>query len=295
VACTPFDWHQSHYFTPEQLERLQAAAIELVKAQESALSQLCGGAIEMTLTGVTQEYASVLLDRLNAADPSPLFQAFGRYPGEALGALMLTPESARVWVSLLMGPSEGDGSDTAFSEFELSLLGDVTNAAIRSWAQLGEDYRYAPHAQGIGIGLSMPWDRASHLCQIACTLSRKTEDEDEVGERSEACFVLPCEALAPLAKKTTNTQQAHPEQLTEAIKHHLLEYPVRVSGEVGRTMLRFHELMELREQDVVVLDRSIHDPIDVMVAGRSVFRAFAGQCQGRQALKIANPNQEPVS
>jgi flagellar motor switch protein FliM len=165
-------------------------------------------------------------------------------------------------------------------------LGDVTKTVIRAWTQLGDTYGFQAHADGVCEGLVLPWDRAGHLCQVTCTLTRKTEGDEDEGPNSEVRFVLPCEAVAALAEKVTIVQQMSPEQVSQTIAQRLQDYPVCIRGEVGRTTLRFQEIMELREQDVVVLDRSIREPIDVVVVGRSVFRAVLGQSQGRQALQI---------
>lgn len=294
--CTVFDWRQSHYFNEEQMQTLQSALTDLTKAQALELERLCGAGFSVAVTGVTQHYASSLLDGFSTEEPSPLFQAFGTNPEEVQGVLVLTPENARIWVGLLMGASEGEAEGEAeLSEFELSLLADITGTVIRAWSQLGEDFPFQPHGGGVCEGLRIPWDRAGHLCLLTCTVTRQGEGEDDEGQSSEVRYVLPCDILASLAEKRLVTQKATPEALSEAIMENLQEYPVAVKGEVGRTSLSFQELMQLREQDVVVLDRLVHEPIDMIVAGRPTFRAVLGRSQGHQALLITEIQEESGS
>lgn len=284
-AYTRFDWREAHYFTPQQQETLQEALAALGPAISRGLAQLCGGEFSVEVTQVTQHYTSALLDQYSQEEAKPLFQAFGTAAQAALGVIALTLEHARTWVSLLMGSSEAGEQDTGLSAFERSLLADVTGTVARAWASLGEDHAYEPHTEGVCEALRVPWNRVGCVCRIHWVLTRLGEEEAD-NQISEADFILPGSVLCVLAEKSVCTQQAAPEQLSRAMSDHLQDYPVPVWAEVGQTTLSFQAMMQLRVHDVVVLDRSAYEPIDVVVAGQHAFRAALGKCQGQQAVRV---------
>ena len=52
----------------------------------------------------------------------------------------------------------------------------------------------------------------------------------------------------------------------------LLDVPVRVTVEVGRTEMTLAELIELAPGSIVELDREAHEPADILVNGKVVAR-----------------------
>ncbi|MFH1810664.1 MAG: flagellar motor switch protein FliN [Pseudomonadota bacterium] len=61
---------------------------------------------------------------------------------------------------------------------------------------------------------------------------------------------------------------------TQAIEH-LLDVPLRIAVEVGRTRLSIGELLALSPGAVVELDKAAGEPLDVLVNGRAVARGEA--------------------
>jgi len=53
---------------------------------------------------------------------------------------------------------------------------------------------------------------------------------------------------------------------------HLMDVPVRVTVEVGRTRLTLAELIRIVPGSLVVLDREAHEPADILVNGKVVAR-----------------------
>jgi flagellar motor switch protein FliN/FliY len=53
---------------------------------------------------------------------------------------------------------------------------------------------------------------------------------------------------------------------------HLMDVPVRVTVEVGRTKMRLGELVHLSPGSLLELDRAAHEPADILVNGKIVAR-----------------------
>lgn len=53
---------------------------------------------------------------------------------------------------------------------------------------------------------------------------------------------------------------------------HLLDVPVRITVEVGRTRLKLGELVRMSAGSLIALDREAHEPADILVNGKIVAR-----------------------
>jgi flagellar motor switch protein FliN/FliY len=66
----------------------------------------------------------------------------------------------------------------------------------------------------------------------------------------------------------------------------LMDVPVRVTVEVGRTRVPLSELVELGPGSLVVLDREAHEPADVLVNGKVVARGEIVTMDGNYGVRI---------
>ena len=68
----------------------------------------------------------------------------------------------------------------------------------------------------------------------------------------------------------------------------LLDVPLRVSVELGKTRMRIQELLDLGQGAVVNLDRLAGEPVDVLVNGRPVASGEIVVSKGRYAVRIVS-------
>ena len=68
----------------------------------------------------------------------------------------------------------------------------------------------------------------------------------------------------------------------------LMDVPVKVTVEVGRTRLPLAELVELGPGSLVVLDREAHEPADVLVNGKIVARGEVVTMDGSYGVRITS-------
>ncbi|MFB6272197.1 MAG: flagellar motor switch protein FliM [Salinibacter sp.] len=91
------------------------------------------------------------------------------------------------------------------------------------------------------------------------------------------------------------TTPAAPE-VQERYKETLRETSVTLSAELGRTMLSVAEVMKVEEGDVIPLDRSTDDSVQVYVNGEPKFKAAPGRSGQQRALRITSvemPEENP--
>ena len=68
----------------------------------------------------------------------------------------------------------------------------------------------------------------------------------------------------------------------------LLEVPLRVSVELGRTRLRIQDLLELGQGSIVELDRLAGDAVDILVNGRPVAQGEIVVVNERFAVRVVS-------
>jgi flagellar motor switch protein FliM len=83
------------------------------------------------------------------------------------------------------------------------------------------------------------------------------------------------------------TTEAAPE-VQERFKESLRETTVTLSAELGSTTLPVTELAHLQEGDVIPLDASTEEPVQVSVNGKPKFEAAPGRSNRRRALRITS-------
>ena len=70
----------------------------------------------------------------------------------------------------------------------------------------------------------------------------------------------------------------------------LLDVPLRISVELGRTKLRIQELIELGQGSILELDRLAGEPVDVLVNGRHIALGEIVVVNERYAVRIVSVN-----
>jgi flagellar motor switch protein FliN/FliY len=76
---------------------------------------------------------------------------------------------------------------------------------------------------------------------------------------------------------------------------HLLDVPVRVTVEVGRTRLTLAELVRLGPGSLVTLDRESHEPADILVNGKIVAKGEIVTLDGSYGVRISEVRSQAPS
>lgn len=72
------------------------------------------------------------------------------------------------------------------------------------------------------------------------------------------------------------------------------EAEVNLLVELGRSFITGEELLNLKEGDVIMLNKDVQEPLLVQVEGVPKFRAFAGASRGQKAIRLVDDIQPKV-
>lgn len=105
------------------------------------------------------------------------------------------------------------------------------------------------------------------------------------------------EVLAKLNRQlvttaTTRQSKARMKENLEAITHQVSTTYLSVLAELGKTSLSVAEILELKEGDVIKLNKRINHEIEVLIAGKRKLAARPGSVEGKKAIRITRPLTE---
>jgi flagellar motor switch protein FliM len=131
IEASEYNWQEPHYFTREQLSKLDEFTKSMCKTMAAKFSTLCPGELSVTIDAVTQHFADKLLAELFASKQDNYYLAFGDNPDNPCGLIGIPAETAFAWATQLLGDS-GPQEDTSrdLSQLEDSLLLDIASAMV---------------------------------------------------------------------------------------------------------------------------------------------------------------------
>ncbi len=267
----------------ESLLRLAASTAEAVSA---ALEALVSERVDREAPALVPQGKSPF-----QGIPEPAVACSVRYVEGVTGGnvLILSRPAARHLAALMMGgpPPTGELADADLSELELSAVGEAMNqmmsaAAAAIGSVLEQEIEISPPeirlldtaAQAQTAFELTPWAAAVTLAVCGqpgrlillvphAFVVRMTRALDELGGE---------------APGETEGEQGLPPQAVRSVR-------VRVSAELGRAPLALGRLVALAGQ-VVELDRSVDDPIQVLVNGRPFAWGRLLVADGEWAVRI---------
>lgn len=284
LEVAEYDWHQPHYFTSAQREALEDFTDNIAAAVAERLTNLFKSNFHIKISSVTEHFAAEFISQASETSQQRYHLAFGPDQAQPCGFVAIDPKTAATWVKVLLGDSESQ-DDTAgqLSQLEESLLLDIATATVDGLIVSLRDYCDLHCSQTISIGrLPVDLQEADILCKI--TFSVKRADSEEA---SESYFLMPCHILTPVVGElgeAPNRQSA--DDVSNAIRVCLQPIPVSVTAQLGKAMLTFEEIASIRPGDILLLDKPIHEPVEVVIDGRTVFYGRPVKSGGQQAVKI---------
>lgn len=102
---------------------------------------------------------------------------------------------------------------------------------------------------------------------------------------------LPFLMLEPIKEKLTYRELLDSEfqdKGNENIKNLLKDTAVMISAELGRASYTINEILNFHEGDILLLNKSPHDPITVCVEDIPKFKGLPGIVQGNRAVQITS-------
>jgi flagellar motor switch protein FliM len=285
AEATDYNWHEPHYFNSEQLVRLGYFTESVAAAVAHKFTKLCRSECNVTITSTTEHYAYEFLSQLSESEQRDYYLPFGTDPEHMCGLIGIPEQAAVSWATRLLGDAESEkdpGGD--LSPLEESLLLDLASALIEVFSGPDKALAFQP-AQNIVRG---QWPLGLGDTEELCKISFDVKNADSE-KSSEAYFLILCSKLTPVAGKTVQDSGKSPaEDLSKMILGHLERMPVLITGQLASAVLTFEEIMNLQVDDVLLLDKRVDQPAELIVGGQTVYYGWPAQSVGKYAVAITS-------
>jgi flagellar motor switch protein FliM len=280
----------SHYDleTPSRIPKSALEAVVLrheqaAKSMQSDLSTLLNNEVKIALGSFEQIRFGALRDNLPepavcfVVDLSPL-----REPG------FLTLDYNVVFAAidrLLGGSGEGVGEPRDLTTTELAVLDDFVRPILSAHAFAWQPYTSI--RPKIARAVFVPRYVRDLRSEDIMLLARYRFGGDEGGP--EIGFAVPLSGLEPHLQHEPRpvVPTVNRAALERDLTQNLSAVAVRMSVRVGTTRVKLRDVLSLQKGDVVVLDRQINEPCELMVEGQPKFAGYLGHHGGSFTWKMA--------
>lgn len=283
IEATDYNWHEPHCFNSEQLKKLDNFTQKVAVKAAEKFANLFKNKFDVKVNSTTQHFAYELLDQLSGSEQPEYYLPFGIEKERLSGLVGIPEQTASIWATQLLGDSKPeDDSKKELSELEESLLVDISSGLVDLFSRPFPTSEFHPAGKIIKGQWPLDLQGTDELCRISFEV-RQGDSEESSG----AYFLITCEKLMPIVKKySQDAGDFSEEDISNAILDHLHEMKVFAMAQLSSTVLTFEETMNLQVGDVLMLDRRIDEPIELIVDDLTICYGWPSKSSGQYALAI---------
>jgi flagellar motor switch protein FliM len=298
VEALDYDWHQPHFFTSQQTKKLAAFTTKTASLIAEKFGALCQHSFEVTITSTSEHFAGQFLGQAPAGqsqNPGNYYLPFRLGQETPCGFVSIPPQTAVVWATQLLGDAESkDNSARSLSDLEATFLFDMASLIVKAITETGEKSPFSVAADSLTDVLPLQLKGEEEFCKITFQV-KKTGSESATADKpgSEAHILILCEKLAmALGENLLTAGKFTPETIARAMQHHIEKIPVPVTLQLACVPVSVEEILNLNVGDVLLLDKKITEPAQLIAAGKTVCRGLCAKVGGNYALSVTDTNSE---
>ena len=284
IEATEYNWYDPHCFSAEQLAKLDEFAQTAARAMARRFSDFCRSQFEVTITSITQHFVSELSDKILDSQQKDYFFPFGTDPERSCGFVGMSEQTASAWAQQLLGDLESEqDSDRALSALDESLLLDLDSALVEAFCDSGAICNFSLTGSVVKGRWPLELQRIEEVCKMSFDV-KKADSQDS----SAIYFLIPCRELDVVAGRTTRAASEYSaSEISKAILDHLQETTVAITAQLASITLTFGEIMNLQVNDMLLLDKAVDEPIELIVYDRTVYSGRPAKSGGKYAVTIS--------
>jgi len=281
IKATEYNWNKPHCFDTKQLSKLDNFTKKVAKAMTVKFVDFCHSEFDVTVVSTKQHFAAELVDQAIESGQDDYYLAFGTDQSHPCGLISIPTKTAFIWATQLLGdPESEEDSGRDLSQLEESLLSDLLSALIEEFSQKIWDFQPAKNIVRRLFPLELKG--TEELCKI--TFDVKKNDQEK---SSEAYILILCSELETAVGKTEQTVgEFSAEDISKAILGHIQQMPVCITAQLASTVLTLEEIMSLEVGDILLLDKKVNEPIELITSGRTALLGQPAKLAGKHAVVI---------
>lgn len=286
MDAAEYDWMQPHYFTREQLEKLNDFTQSMSSALADTFAQSLRSNFEVQLHEITQHYAQKFIAQIFESAQKDYYLILKDEKGTSCGLIIAPKETAAGWLKLLLGESEAkEDADQQISQLERFLLCDIVRHLAEAITSSDQRLSLTATKTLLSENFSLDIGGSEELCKITFDIKQKNTEQSQ-----QVHLLLPCSKFLPIVGSARSKKTLTPEQVKNAILEHAKQLPVSITARFASTELKFEQVLTLQKGDILMLDRKISEPLELVVEGKIRYLANLVKSGGRLAVKITYAN-----
>jgi flagellar motor switch protein FliM len=196
--------------------------------------------------------------------------------------ISIPAKTALIWATQLLGgsDSEVEGSDRDLTHLEESLVCDLLAALIKAFTKDSLDFR--PEKNVITRLFQLELDGSEEMCKI--TFDIKKADRDKA---DEVYILILSHKLLPVVGKAVKTvTDFSTEDISKAILARMQQMPVFITAQLASLVLTLREIMILEVGDILLLDKKVNEPVELVINGRTALLGRPAKSAGKFAVVV---------
>jgi len=282
IKATEYNWNKPHYFDRKQLNRLDDFTKRVARSMSIKFVDFCHSDYDVTVVSTEQHFAAELVDEAMESGQNDYYLAFDTDLDYPCGLICIPTQTAFVWATQLLGDSESEVEDSGrdLSQLEESLLLDLLSALIKAFSQKYWDFK--PDKNIVRRLFPIELKGTEEICKITFDV-KKAEQE----KGTEAYIMLRCSKLESVVGKAEEAVGSFSaDDISKAILGHMQKMPVFITAQLASTALTLKEIMSLEVGDILLLDKKVNEPIELITSGRTALLGQPARLSGKNAVVI---------
>jgi flagellar motor switch protein FliM len=286
IETAEHNWRRPYYFGSEQLKKLNDFTEEIAAAATAKFAALAHSNFNVTIVSATQHYADELFSQVAGGQKSDYYLAFGTDRDHSCGFISISSQAAIILAAQLLGDLESEKNpDRQLSQLEESLLLDIASALVDAFSASCNNHNFHPVKSFVRGQWPLELQGTEELCKIVFAVKK-----GEMGDRAELCLLIPCCELERAAIITAQAAgKSSAADISKAILEHIRQVPVPVKVQLASTALSFKEIINIQVDDILLLNKKIDEPVELIAGGRTVCRGRPAKSAGQYAIVITEP------
>jgi flagellar motor switch protein FliM len=282
IKATEYNWNKPHYFDRKQLNRLDDFTKRVARSMSIKFVDFCHSDYDVTVVSTEQHFAAELVDEAMESGQNDYYLAFDTDLDYPCGLICIPTQTAFVWATQLLGDPESEVEDSGrdLSQLEESLLLDLLSALIKAFSQKYWDFK--PDKNIVRRLFPIELKGTEEICKITFDV-KKAEQE----KGTEAYIMLRCSKLESVVGKAEEAVGSFSaDDISKAILGHMQKMPVFITAQLASTALTLKEIMSLEVGDILLLDKKVNEPIELITSGRTALLGQPARLSGKNAVVI---------
>lgn len=287
-----YDFRRPNKFSKDQIHTLNVIFENYTRSLSTYLSAQLRAPIQVDILSVEQ----LTYDEFIRSIPNPtILNIFSLYPLEGSAIMEINPNIGFAFLDRLLG---GPGDTLA----KLRGLTEIEQTVMERLAQKMLDYLAEPWGSIVELQPSLErietnpqFTQLVSPSEIMIIISLETQMADVLGMIN---ICIPFLVLEPVLDKlsvhyyySASSPKTNAEDIA-AIQYKLENTEILVKVLLGRTTIKVRDLLELSVGDVIPLERSVHEELEVAIGQRTKFLGKPGILGNKISLQISQVIKE---